>query len=148
VLAVVAIALVAVVLLGGDPGNDGSTDGTSKSSPNAAASGIASADDTGPVTIIIDDPSCGAWTSISGNLANTLSLLGKGEWNDRDQSIPASSWNDDQRKQYLAAGQVIRSAAAQSVGLVKLTPHRVMRELYEQFIAYSRAFVERIPKYT
>jgi hypothetical protein len=145
VLAVVAIALVAVVLLGGDPGKDAVS---GKSTTPSAASGIASADDTGPVTVIHEDPSCAAWASISGNLANTLSLLGQGEWNERDQSIPASAWDDKLRKQYLGAGQVMRSAAAQTVGLVKLTPHRVMRELYEQFIAYARAFVERIPNYT
>jgi hypothetical protein len=32
--------------------------------------------------------------------------------------------------------------------MVKLTPHRVMRELYEQLIAYSRAYADRIPTYT
>ncbi|MBS9532145.1 hypothetical protein KIH27_00925 [Mycobacterium sp. M1] len=146
-LAVVAVVLVGVVLLGGDPGKGGMAEGTG-AGRGAAPSGIASADDTGPVTVIIDDPSCTAWTAISSNLANTLSLLGHGKWNERDQSIPASEWNDEQKKEYLAAGQVVRSAAAQTIGLVKLTPHRVMRELYEQFIAYSRAFVEHIPNYT
>ncbi len=147
VLAVVALVLAGVVLLGGDPGKGSLADGAS-SSRNAAASGIASADDTGPVSIIISDPSCTAWGSISNNLSSTLSLLGHGKWNERDQSIPASAWNDEQKKEYLAAGQVVRNAAAQTVGLVKLTPHRVMRELYEQFIAYARAFVEHIPTYT
>ena len=52
------------------------------------------------------------------------------------------------RAQYIAAGQSMRGAAAQTVGLVKLTPHRVMRELYQQFIAYARAYAERMPKYT
>lgn len=144
-LAVVALVLVAVVLLGGDPGKS-SLD--SSASSRSAASGIASADDVGPVAIIINDPTCTAWASISGNLSNTLSLLGHGQWNERDQSIPASAWTDEQKKQYLAAGQVVRNAAAQTVGLVKLTPHRVMRELYEQFIAYARTFVEHIPNYT
>ena len=32
--------------------------------------------------------------------------------------------------------------------LAKLTPHRVMRELYEQFIAYARAYSDAIPTYT
>ncbi len=146
VLAVVAIVLVAVVLLGGNAGNDPSAGSTT--SRDSAASGIVSANDTGPVGVIIDDPSCAAWNAISSNLANTLALLGQGKWIARDQAIPASDWDDELRKGYLAAGQVVRSAAAQTVGLVKLTPHRVMRELYEQFIAYTRAFVERIPHYT
>ena len=61
--------------------------------------------------------------------------------------FPASAWTEQQRAQYLAAGQAMRGAAAQTVGLVKLTPHRVMRELYEQFIAYARAYAQRIPNY-
>ncbi|HEU4363422.1 MAG TPA: hypothetical protein VFR27_18225 [Mycobacterium sp.] len=145
VLAVVAIVLVAVVLLGGNPDRD-AANGSANPSRDAAA-GIASATDTGPVSVIIDDPSCVGWTAIGSNLATTLSLLGHGNWITRDQSIPASAWDDELKKGYMAAGQVVRSAAAQTVGLVKLTPHRVMRELYEQFIAYSRAFVERIPNY-
>ncbi len=147
VLAVVAITLVAVVLWGGSP-DKGASDGSTNASREAAASGIASANDTGPVAVIIDDPSCVAWSSISSNLATTLSLLGHGNWITRDQAIPASAWDEEMKKAYAAAGQVVRSAAAQTVGLVKLTPHRVMRELYEQFIAYARAFVERIPNYT
>lgn len=147
VLAVVAIVLVAVVLVGGDPAKDAADDGAGQST-DAASAGVASANDTGPVTVIISDPSCTAWTSIATTTASTLSLLGHGNWIARDQSIPASAWDEELRKGYMAAGQVVRSAAAQTVGLVKLTPHRVMRELYEQFIAYARAFVERIPNYT
>ena len=146
VLAVVAIVLVAVVLWGGNP--EGGSGSSANPSRDTAAAGVASANDTGPVKVIIDDPSCAAWTSIANNLATTLSLLGRGNWVARDQSIPATQWDDELKKGYMAAGQVVRSAAAQTVGLVKLTPHRVMRELYEQFIAYARAFVERVPNYT
>lgn len=147
VLAVVAIVLVGVVLWDGNPAKDTSTAATN-ANRDPATSGIASADDTGPVTVIINDPSCAGWNSISTNLASTLSLLGHGNWIARDQAIPAAAWDDELKKGYMAAGQVVRSAAAQTVGLVKLTPHRVMRELYEQFIAYARAFVEHIPNYT
>ena len=42
----------------------------------------------------------------------------------------------------------MRNAADQTVNLVKMTPHRVMRELYEQFIAYARAFADAVPTYT
>ncbi len=33
------------------------------------------------------------------------------------------------------------------VNLAKQTPHRVVRELYEQYIAYGRAYVDSIPTY-
>lgn len=143
-VAVLAAVLATVTLLA----HSGPADGPSKPPPGKPEGGtpsdIASAHDTGPVTVILDDPTCVAWTSIN----NTLATGGQGLWNDRDRSVPASAWNDKQRVQFLAAGQSLRNAAAQTVGLVKLTPHRVMRELYEQFIAYARAYAERVPHYT
>ena len=39
---------------------------------------------------------------------------------------------------YDTVGKAMADAADQTVNLVKMTPHRVMRELYEQFIAYAR----------
>jgi hypothetical protein len=49
---------------------------------------------------------------------------------------------------YEAVGKTIGGAADQVMGIVKQTPHRVMRELYEQFIAFARAFTDTIPSYT
>jgi len=143
VAAVAVLAtIVAAVLLFGD-GGSGGPNGGSDNGPAQETAAVASAKDTGPVTVITDDPTCTAWASINNELANS----GQGLWNDRDRSIPASAWNPKQRAQFIAAGQSMRGAAAQTVGLVKLTPHRVMRELYQQFIAYARAYTERIPKY-
>ena len=144
VAAVAVLAtIVAAVLLFGDGGSGGPKGGSDNGQGQETAA-VASAKDTGPVAVITDDPSCTAWASINNELANS----GQGLWNDRDRSVPASAWNPKQRAQFIAAGQSMRSAAAQTVGLVKLTPHRVMRELYQQFIAYARAYSERIPKYT
>lgn len=42
----------------------------------------------------------------------------------------------------------MRHAADQLVAIAKLTPHRVMRELYEQTIAYLRAYADSIAGYT
>jgi hypothetical protein len=141
----VLATVVAVVLLFGGGGSGGPTgphpdDGSSQQ----AAAGVASAKDIGPVTVITEDPSCAAWTSINNELAHS----GEGLWNDRDRSVPASAWTPKLRAQFVAAAQSMRGAAAQAVGLVKLTPHRVMRELYQQFIAYARAYAERVPRYT
>ena len=143
-VAVAATALAAVLLFGGgDSGKDTPTAAPAKPVTDPSL-GIASANDTGPVTVITNDPSCAAWTSIN----NALATGGEGLWNDRDRSVPASAWTERQRTQFLAAGQAMLNGAAQTVGLVKLTPYRVMRELYEQFIAYARAYAERIPNYT
>lgn len=144
-VAVLATILAVVLLFGG--GNAGTNSKTAKpdaGSTQDSAAGVASTKDTGPVAVITEDPSCAAWTSINNELATS----GEGLWNDRDRSVPASAWTEKQRAQFIAAAQSMRGAAAQTVGLVKLTPHRVMRELYQQFIAYARAYAERIPKYT
>ncbi|WP_160117985.1 hypothetical protein [Mycobacterium sp. MFM001] len=42
----------------------------------------------------------------------------------------------------------LRSAAGQFVPLAKQTPHRVIRELYEQTIAYKRAYADSIATYS
>jgi len=138
-LAVVAVATAAVivVVLHSNPGE------SSKSS-TTTASDIASANDKGPVTVITQDPSCSAWTSID----KTLVAVTKNGWGQRDPSIPATAWTPQQRAQYEAVGQALLTAADQTVALAKLTPHRVMRELYEQFIAYARAYADHLANYT
>ncbi|AMO63714.1 Uncharacterised protein [Mycolicibacterium phlei] len=105
--------------------------------------GVASADDTAPAGVITDDPSCAAWIPVQTTLSKSLT----DEWRNRDLSIPANTWSPKQRGQYEAAATVFEEAAERTVPLAKLTPHRVVRELYEQFIAYSRAFADALPDY-
>jgi hypothetical protein len=144
-VAVLATIVAAVLLFGGgDSGKNSKGGNPDAGSGQDEAAGVASARDTAPVAVITEDPTCTAWTSINNELATS----GEGLWNDRDRSVPASAWTPKQRAQFVAAAQSMRGAAAQAVGLIKLTPHRVMRELYQEFIAYSHAYVERVPKYT
>ena len=139
-LAVIAVTVVITVLVvGKDSG------GTSNPTPtNGNGSDFASANDKGPVGIITEDPTCAAWNRINNTAVGVQSQVG---WRNRDQSVPATAWNAEQRSMYETVGSAFRDAADQAVGLLKLTPHRVMRELYEQFIAYSRAFAYTIPRY-
>ncbi|HEY6645931.1 MAG TPA: hypothetical protein VI217_02390, partial [Mycobacterium sp.] len=139
-LAVIAVTVVITVwVVGKDSG------GESPTPTNGNGSEFASANDKGPVGIITEDPTCETWRRINDAVAAEERSV---SWSDRDQSVPATAWNPQQRTMYETAGKAIRDAADQVVGIVKLTPHRVMRELYEQFIAYSRVFVESIPAYT
>lgn len=140
VIAVTATVAVSCTKNSGDS-NGGGGGGTKTS---AAPSDVASANDTGPVGIITEDPSCAAWAPISNTL---IDVEGKG-WRDRDASIPASAWTPEIREQYEAVGKAWRQAADQTVPLSKLTPHRVMRELFGQSIAYSRAYANSISTYT
>jgi hypothetical protein len=140
VLAVIAVTVVITVLVvGKDSGNSPTPTPT-----NANGSDIASANDKGPATIITEDPTCAP----SSPIFETLAAREHNGWDTRDPSIPASVWTPAMRTQYEAVGEAWRSAADQMVPLAKLTPHRVMRELYEQFIAYTRAYADRIPTYT
>lgn len=142
-LVVVVVTVVATLLVSRDsPGSDSPTATAPPSTPDT--SDIASAEDEGPAGIITEEPTCAAWTPISDTLAQQQA---KG-WNNRDPAVPASAWSSEQRGQHEAVARAMRSAADQTVSLAKLTPHRVIRELYEQSIAYWRAYADRVPEYT
>ncbi len=141
---VAVIAVTAVVAVSCTKNSGDSNGGGGGTKTSAAPSDVASANDNGPVGIITEDPSCAPW----GPITNTLTgIEGKG-WRDRDPSIPASSWTPEVRAQYEAVGKAWRKAADQIVPLAKMTPHRVMRELYTQSIAYMRAYADSIPTYS
>jgi hypothetical protein len=140
-LAVIAVTVVITVLVVGK--NSGG--GESPAPTTGNASDFASANDKGPVGIITDDPTCESWRRIN----NSVAAAQKGvSWPERDQSVPATAWDPRQRSMYEAVDKSIGAAADQVVGIVKQTPHRVMREFYEQFIAYARAFSDIVPSYT
>jgi hypothetical protein len=145
-LVVVVAALAATVLVGGSDSAEKSAMVSARTpgSDVGPPSRFASADDIGPVAVIVEDPTCAAWASIN----DTLARREAGKMGNRDRSIPASAWTAEQRALYQDAAQAMRSAAAQTVGLAQLTPHRVMRELYEQFLAYANAYAASIPAYT
>lgn len=134
------IAVTAVVAVSCTKNSGGSNGG----STSAAPSDVASANDKGPVGIITEDPSCAPWVPIT----NTLGDLEAKGWRDRDPSIPAASWTPEVKAQYDAISKAWRKGADQTVQLAKTTPHRVMRELYSQSIAYMRAYADSIPTYT
>ncbi|MGE2724042.1 hypothetical protein [Mycolicibacterium pulveris] len=113
------------------------------SEPTGNTFGLASADDKGPVNVITEDPTCAAWAPIN----DTFAAVQKRGWNERDPALPAADWTPAQRTQYDEVAHAARDAADQAVALIKVTPHRVMRELYEQFVAYARAYSDAVPEY-
>ncbi|WP_235849795.1 hypothetical protein [Mycolicibacterium doricum] len=139
-LLVVALAVTVTILVTGD--------GSNQNSPtppgDGKASEFASANDTGPVNIITEDPTCDAWGRISREYSESTEGAG---WATRDASVPASAWTPDQSAMYESVGASMENAADKVENLVKLTTHREMRELYQQFQAYSRAFTNGIPSY-
>lgn len=139
VLVVIGVTAAVTISVTKD-GADGADGGPS---PTGETFGLASADDKGPANIITEDPSCAAWRKVNGTLADS-----QRGWVDRDPSVPATKWTPEQRSQYETVARAMRDAADQSIPLAKLTPHRVMREFYEQFIAYARAYSDAIPNYT
>jgi hypothetical protein len=141
-LLVVAITIGATLLFTRGSGS-GTPPGTSAPPTSGTASDIASANDTGPVAIITSEPTCQAYAPIRTSLANVEAQ----GWTNRDQSAPATAWTPEQRAQTEAVATAMRGAADQAVALAKETPHRVVRELYEQFIAYGRAYADSIPTY-
>lgn len=141
VLLVIAISVGATLLFTRDGG--GGTTQTANGNPPAAGE-IASANDTGPVSIITEDPTCEPWRPIISTLANQQ----RQGWDKRNHAVPSSSWNAADTQLHEATADAMRRAADQTLGLAKLTPHRIMRELYEQSVAYWRAYADSIPTYT
>ncbi|WP_286149094.1 hypothetical protein [Mycobacterium sp. IS-1496] len=139
-LLVVALAVTLTILVT----RDGS-DGNSPTPPgDGQASEFASANDTGPVNIITEDPTCDAWGRVSRDYSQSTEAAG---WAARNAAVPASGWTPEQRAMYESVGESMMDASNKVENLVKLTTHRAMRELYQQFRAYSRSFVGRIPSY-
>ncbi|GAT06154.1 uncharacterized protein RMCFA_6265 [Mycolicibacterium fortuitum subsp. acetamidolyticum] len=143
-VAVIAITAVVTMSLGGGDKEKGDGNGPTPTAGSGSNSEFASANDTGPVTIITEDPSCAAWIPIQKTLAGRE----RNGWDKRDPATPASAWSSEQRTQYQEVAEALRAATEQAQPLAKLTKHRVMRELYEQFIAYARSYIEAIPAYT
>lgn len=139
VLAIALAVVVTVLVIRPDSGDRSSTAGTDGSN-----SEISSANDTGPVNIITEDPTCEAWDKVGQEYADKLAAVG---WGERDTSVPAPAWTREQRGMYAAAGQAMSRAADDTVDLLKRTPHRVIRELYGQFVAYVREFVVNVDSY-
>lgn len=140
VLLIVAIAVgVTVLVTRGSSGIDAQPTTSIASDP-----AIASAADDGPIEIVTLEPTCQGWTPLS----RALNQVQKNGWGDRDASIPASSWDAKQRENAEAVAKTMRDTANQAVVLAQETPHRVIRELYEQLIAYGRAYADSLASYT
>lgn len=120
------------------------SDGPSATPTNGADSAFASANDTGPVNIITEDPTCDPWGKLSRTYADTVNGI---DWANHDEATPASEWTPELREQYQIATDAMRQVADGAEKLVMLTPHRVVRELYEQLIAYANSFIAAVPSY-
>lgn len=138
VLLVVAISVGATLLF------TRSGDTTQASALTPSESDVASANDTRPVSVITEDPTC----EPSRPIISSLSQRQKKGWTDRDITVPATEWTDEQRSVYEDVADAMRRAADQTVELAKATPHRAMRELYLQAIAFWRAYADSLPTYT
>ncbi|MCB0932068.1 MAG: hypothetical protein KDB71_09250 [Mycobacterium sp.] len=122
----------------------GSQGGSGAGGSQVSADGeIASAGDTGPVGIITEDPTCERLLKMQNQAASQLA-----DWGNRDAAVPASEWTPEQRQMYDTAARILHAEADQLIPLARDTPHRVMRELYEQVIAYDRAYANAIPNYS
>lgn len=141
VLLVIAISVGATLLFTRD-GEDEPTNATNGNPP--ATGDIASANDTGPVSIITEDPTCDPWRPI----ASTLSRQQNQGWESRDPSIPAASWSTEEKALHESVAAAMERAANQTLALAKQTPHRAMRELYKQSIAFWRAYSNSVPEYS
>ncbi len=139
VLALVAVG-VAVTLLGRDSGGRPIA-ATSPTTSTTTMPPAASAGDVGPVGLITEEPTCARWLAISPKWpidppTNTAGVS--------PVNLPRSSWTPQQQSVMQTMANNIRAEAGQTAVLANTTPHRVMRELYEQFVAYGVAFADAV----
>lgn len=143
-VAVIAVTAAVTLSVAGERDNGGQPPaGSSPAATGVGGSDVASADDIGPVAVITEDPTCAAQRPI---FTTWVDRTNNG-WENRNPAVPAGSWTPEIRSQYDAVGEAMRETADQLLPLAKLTPHRVMRELYEQFVAYARAYADNISTY-
>lgn len=144
VLLVIGITIGATLLFTRGDGGSTTAGGDGSSVPTTDRSGVASASDTGPVSIVTSEPTCKALDGINSALAD---VQANGWSAERSALGPATEWTQQQRTQVQAVATAMKNASDQMVPLSKATPHRVVRELYEQFIAYGRAYADSIDDY-
>ena len=119
--------------------------GTTNGSTSAVPSDLASSVDTGQVEIVTDDSTCSSYLNINNHMAE---VEANGWSAQRGELGPVSQWNTEQKSQTQAVANAMRTAADQVIPLSKKTPHRVMRELYGQFVAYGRAYADSMEDFT
>lgn len=137
--AVIALTIVSTILFTRpDPGPASSTP------PGQNGSEFASASDVRPANIITDDPTCPAWVKISDQMSSVSDAV---DWNNLNYSVPESNWTSDQRAAFEKKGAALTTTIDKVRALSTQTPHRTMRELYSQYVAYSQALIESIPSY-
>ncbi len=137
VLLVIGLAVTTTLLV--TRGDKSPTPGST-----SAPSDVASANDTGPVSIITVEPTCTAYNTVN----NAVAAVQSNGWGENRASLgPVAQWTSDQRTQVEAVVAALRKNADQLVPLAKQTPHRLVRELYEQIIAYERVYVDSIASY-
>ena len=141
-VAVVAVTVACTLLFTNRGSGNQAAPGGAGSGVAGPSGGIASANDTGPVGIITEEPTCERLLAMQSQVSAQLV-----DWAQRDASIPASAWTPEQRQMFETAGRVFRGEADQLIPLARETPHRVMRELYEQIIAYDRVYADAVAHY-
>ena len=139
-LVTIGVSVAATLYVTGRRDGRGTTTSAS-STPND----IASANDTGPVSIITDEPTCDEWVGINNDLAR---VEANGWSAERSSYGAASDWTPKQREEADAVVEALHRASRQMMSLAKMTPHRVVREMYEQFVVFGRAYRSSLPHYS
>ncbi|SKG96488.1 Uncharacterised protein [Mycobacteroides abscessus subsp. massiliense] len=113
-----------------------------KSETSQQSNEIASSHDTGPITLIVNDPTCGPIREISDSIRPALESLDK-----FDPQVSANKWTAERRSKYQEALLQLNIAAEKYLQVARQTPSRVMRELYLQSVAYYQIFARKIESY-
>lgn len=129
-VAVIALTIVGTILLTQPESNSGAPNSSRSNGPSE----FASANDTGAATLVTEDPTCAAWNRLATRISDQQKRL---DWGSRDKSILPSAWSPDLRDKYQSVSSLQKELIADTVALAKKTPHRTMRELYQQYGVFA-----------
>ncbi|WP_269892445.1 hypothetical protein [Mycobacterium hippophais] len=139
-MAIALAVVITVLVVRPADGGGGSGDPTQQNGDSE----FASADDTGPVNIITEDPTCAPWGRVSREYSASIESA---DWKNRAKDLPATAWTPEQRLVFDSASKSMEKAAGESLRFARDTPSRLMRQLYQQFNAYSSNYITKLSNY-
>lgn len=88
------------------------------------------------------DPVCDEWVRYADKFADDVD-----PWEEVDKTIPASKWDDDQRRVFEAAAVTIKDVADRFESISSMAKHMALRELIAQTVFNWRKYAAAIPDY-
>lgn len=117
-------------------------EGNSRSAPPRTSDTSSAPISPDAITAVTVEPTCGVLVDIDNEKERASSGI------ETATKYGANDWSAEQRDIMNKAASATRAAADRLIPAISQTPNRFVRQLYEQYVAASRAFADSVPNYT